>query len=113
MFQFPGERSGEVRLCSTVRDFFDFISHQDLMDLPLADGSFTWLLNILLYGLGLIVSLSPHIRKLNFQWFYRRGFLVSIRTSFRSFLIVVMFLGGADLSNLRTCGLRRKVLWGW
>jgi len=57
--RFLSERSSEVRLCSAVRDFSDFISHQDLMDLPLADGSFTWLLKILLYGLGLIISLSP------------------------------------------------------
>jgi hypothetical protein len=39
--RFPGERSGEARLCSIMIDFSDFISYQDLMDLPLAGRSFT------------------------------------------------------------------------
>jgi hypothetical protein len=83
------------------------------MDLSLAGGSFTWLLSHDLYGLGLIVFLSPQIENLSFLWFLRRGFLASIRTTFQSFLIVVTFLGEADLSNLRTSDLRQRVLWGW
>jgi hypothetical protein len=35
--QFPSERSGEARLCSTIMDFSD----QGLRDLPLTGGSFT------------------------------------------------------------------------
>jgi hypothetical protein len=39
--RFPSERSGEG--CrSALRDFFDFISEQGLMDFPLAGGAFTW-----------------------------------------------------------------------
>jgi hypothetical protein len=40
--RFPSERFGKARLCSAMTDFSDFISDQELMDLPLAGGSFTW-----------------------------------------------------------------------
>jgi hypothetical protein len=39
--RFPSERSGEACLCSIMTDFSDFISYQDLMDLPLVGCSFT------------------------------------------------------------------------
>jgi hypothetical protein len=42
---FPSERSVEGSM-SAMRDFFDFISDQGLMDFPLAGGSFTWSLTL-------------------------------------------------------------------
>ena len=43
--QFPSERSGGARLDSAVREFYNFISEQGLVDLPLVGGSFTWLIS--------------------------------------------------------------------
>jgi hypothetical protein len=45
VIRFPIEKLGEVRLCSTMRAFSDFISDQGLMDLPLVEGFFTWSLS--------------------------------------------------------------------
>jgi hypothetical protein len=39
---FPSERSGGARFNPTMTDFSDFISKQGLMDIPLAEGTFTW-----------------------------------------------------------------------
>ncbi|KAF5461248.1 hypothetical protein F2P56_021060 [Juglans regia] len=40
--RFPSERSGVSHLTAAMRDFSDFISEQELMDLPLSGGTFTW-----------------------------------------------------------------------
>lgn len=40
---FPSERSGGSNYNSAMLDFSNFISDQDLLDIPLAGGSFTWL----------------------------------------------------------------------
>jgi hypothetical protein len=69
--RFPSERSGEGSM-SAMRDFSDFISNQGLMDFPLA------LRSSISCGFSEEASLPP---------------------TFRSFLIVVTFLGGAGLSN--------------
>jgi len=43
--RFPSERSGEGSM-SAMRDFYDFISNQGLMDFPLARDYFTWSLTL-------------------------------------------------------------------
>jgi hypothetical protein len=40
--RFSSERSGDVRLCSAMIEFSNFIADQSLLDLPLAGGSSTW-----------------------------------------------------------------------
>jgi endonuclease/exonuclease/phosphatase family metal-dependent hydrolase len=40
--RFPAERSRDVRLNAAMMEFSDFIFEQDLMDLPLVGGPFTW-----------------------------------------------------------------------
>jgi hypothetical protein len=39
---FPSERLGLAHYCPTMLEFFNFISKQGLMDIPLVGGSFTW-----------------------------------------------------------------------
>jgi hypothetical protein len=40
--RFPNERSGVARFCPAMMEFSDFVSEQELMDLPLAGGTLTW-----------------------------------------------------------------------
>ena len=42
MLRFPSERLGEGCYCPAMLEFSDFISKQELMDIPLVGGSFTW-----------------------------------------------------------------------
>lgn len=39
---FPNERFGVTQITFAMREFLEFISGQELMDIPLAGGSFTW-----------------------------------------------------------------------
>lgn len=39
---FPSERSCISHIAPTMRDFFDFITKQALMDIPLMGGTYTW-----------------------------------------------------------------------
>ena len=40
--RFPSERLGSNSFTTAMREFFNFISEQGLIDLPLQGGSFTW-----------------------------------------------------------------------
>ena len=44
--RFPSERLGSAHLDFAMMEFFEFISEQGLMDLPLAGGSFTWSISL-------------------------------------------------------------------
>ena len=40
--RFPSEHSGSASFIAAMREFSNFISAQDLIDIPLQGGSFTW-----------------------------------------------------------------------
>ena len=40
--RFPFEHSGSTSFIVAMREFSNFISEQDLIDIPLQGGSFTW-----------------------------------------------------------------------
>jgi hypothetical protein len=55
VFRFPSERSGFAGFSAAMEEFLNFIFMQNLVDLPLEGGQFSWL-NNQEHGLELIDS---------------------------------------------------------
>jgi exonuclease III len=109
----PCERSGEGSL-SAMRDLSNFIFDQGLMDLPLAGGSYSWSLRLdpLVWSRidRFLVSPDwearfPMVSQKRLPHLYSDHFPILLDC------VDVSRGGGKGLSNLRTCGLKRIVLW--
>jgi hypothetical protein len=103
--RYSNERVGVPRSSSAMREFFEFISNQGLLDLPLTGGSFTWSNNQDPPSLSRIdrflVSLlwEEHLPDL-----VQRRLPSPLSNHFPLLLDSGGMIGVQGLLNLRTCG---------
>ena len=95
-----------------MREFFNFISEQGLIDLPLQGDTFTWSNDREVATKARLDSFcSLQIGRISFQQFHKDGCLGCARIISQLSLGVALFKEGVCHLDLRICGLRMKVLW--